>query len=213
MDLDAVKIEFKNACALDLSNEGFKYLKKREAFWRQTESGFEELVHCRIVEVGEKQIEPSFSIRHLEIERIFHEAMGTPKRFRDMTSVIWPRAGLLIPGEDGQFTIEVAAGSSVTTSANAFLAVYRDFGRDFFRSCSSLREFDRVLNSAPLELCPFQPSPLHRCSFGVIVAMMVRGNVATETVEAHRSVVEQLDDGFHVSKFDNLVSAVSSLAR
>ncbi|MEO1614980.1 MAG: hypothetical protein AAFV88_03970 [Planctomycetota bacterium] len=211
MSLDAIEAEFKNGCSEDFSKDDFMFWKKRGAFRKKAGSEFEQLVHFRILDIGSFIVEPSYSIRHIEVERIFHNAMQTPKKFADMTSVVWPRAGLLIPNVGKDFVIELAT-ESITDSITNFLNIYRDYGASFLSQHSSLEELDRVLNNAPLDPCPFQPSPLHRCGFGIIVAKMLHGSAAKATIESHCSVVEKLDGGFHMPKIHDLVGAVSMLA-
>jgi len=209
VDIDEVRTRFRDECLTAFSADGFKYFKKREAFRRKASSEFEHLAHFRVVKTSRVLIEPSFSIRQLEVEGTFHEAMGTAKKFADMTSVLWPHAATLVPDAGEEIVFQVDSEESVVDGARAFAAIYRDYARTFFELRSSLDEIDRILNGAPLEPCAYQPSLLHRCSFGAVVALMLHGKEnAAATVEAHRNVLATLNDGFYLPKFDRVVDAV-----
>lgn len=206
IDIGDVRTRFRDNCADYFLSNGFKYFKKREAFRKIVSSEIEHLAHFRIIKTTQVLIEPSFSIRQMKIESLFHEVMGTPKKFIDMTSVLWPRATMLVPNMPEEILYCVDSDEKVIDSANAFVTLYRDYARKFFDSHSTLEEIDYVLNCAPLEPCTYQPSPLHRSCFGAIVSIMLNGSeAATGIIEAYSNVLETVDNGIHLQKYHYLV--------
>ena len=206
IDIGEVRTRFRAECEDVFSSDGFRYFNKREAYRHKVSSKIEHLAHFRIVKTTQVLIEPSFSIRQLEVERVFHEAMDTPKKFIDMTSVLWPHATTLVPNISEEILFHIDSKEAIIESARIFTNLYLDYAQKFFDSHSELNEINHVLDSAPLKPCAYQSSPFHRCGFGAIVAIILYGrNEAVGIIEAHRNVLKTIDNGFYLPKYDSLV--------
>jgi hypothetical protein len=205
MNVTTAKTIFKSICENEFLLAGFKFSNKREAYKCKMSANVEYLAHCRVVNAGVVLIEPSFSIRYLPIETVFHNGMKTEKRFVDMTSVLWTGANTIM-NEEKDVIFEVYTPEDAKTAAFRFVDIYLKYGKHFFDSSSTLQRIDTILNCEPSVFCPYQPSSLHRSCFGSIAAIMCHGrNNAEETIAAHRNALLKVNSGFYLTNFEDVL--------
>ncbi len=204
---------FRETCENVFAQDKFKFFKKRDAFKCKKSAEVECLAHCRVINASRVLIEPSFSIRYLPIEIVFHEGLKSDKKFVDMTSVLWTGAKTIM-NENKEVLFEVYAPEDAVSAAHRFVSIYKEFGKQFFETCSTLERIDSILNSEPLVFCPYQPSALHRCCFGSIAAILLHGReMAEEIIASHRDVISKEARGFYLSSFEAVINQNITQAR
>jgi len=206
MDKVTVRARFREVCEKVFSKDGFKFFAKREAYLCKQSFEWQYLAHFRVVKSTITLIEPSFSIRNIPVETIFHQGMKTPKKYIDMTSVLWTDANVLM-GEVNEIFFDVKTPEDVDYAAHKYVDIYQRYGKNFFDSFSSLEIIDQILNSNPRDFCPYQPSALHRCCFGVIVAIMCHGRAKAEAlISEQREMLAKINNGYYLQNFDNILN-------
>lgn len=187
----------------------FSFQRTREAFVRKMDGGTH-LFHIRVLTIGNSaRVEPSISIRFDDVEKMFHEAFGTPPKLRANTSTLWTEAWMLL-GKRDDYVYDVHSEKQIDTVASSLASIFDPIALNYFSENSSLERVHELLNSNPTERSIFCLSEIHRCSYGLIVAARLGKPELYDLVMVYRDKMKDIDRGFHLPRFENLATVLQA---
>ena len=192
-----------------LKPEGFKLVKSKKWFLRQTNGRTEKFQLVMLNDRPGYRVCPSVGVRFEAVEQAFHRTSTFEPEFqRDTDTVavdLWR-----IHGKNG-YQLPVHHDSDVPAVVDRIVAIFRNDAEPYYSQFGDLKAVDVAINGHPLEKCVHRVMPSLRCSTGAIVAKLTGREDYTALVASYREQLQQDANGFYLPPFEALIADLATM--
>lgn len=192
-----------------LKPEGFKLVKSKKWFLRQTDGRTEKFQLVVLNDRPGYRICPCVGVRFEAVEQIFHKTSTFEPEFQKDTDTVGVNLWH-IHGKDG-YQLPVHDESDVTPVVDRILEIFRNVAVPYFSEFSDLKAVDVAVNDHPQQKCVHRVMPSLRCSTGVIVARLTGRDDYDALVATYREQLQQDANGFYLPPFEALVEDLKTM--